>query len=148
MAVVAIELVLQDRAGVFQGDDLVQEARADDAILEPAIGSFDFAFGLREEGIGHIDTQDTHRHAPLGIDIIGLEDMLAPDAVSSLDEAEDSQGVDVVAQGDAVGLHQGLGGLKVGASGLFGEEISEQQLAAEVVDGGDQRPFLLGKRGP
>jgi len=74
--------------------------------------------------------------------------VLAPDAVAALDETEDAQGVDVKAQGDAIGLHESLGGLDMAPSGLLGEEVGEEELAAEVVDGGDEGPFLLGVRGP
>lgn len=32
--------------------------------------------------------------------------------------------------------------------GLVGEEVGKKELPAEVVDGGDEGPFLLGVRGP
>ncbi len=86
--------------------------------------------------------------APLGVNIVGLEDMLAPSAIACLDEAKHAQGVDVVAQREAISVHHGLGGLDMGSGGLLGEEISEQQLAAEVINGSNQSPFLLGKRRP
>ena len=54
------------------------------------------------------------------------------------------RGVDVVAQGDAVGLHESLGSLNVVPGSLLGEEVGKKELAAEVVDGGDEGPFLLG----
>lgn len=74
--------------------------------------------------------------------------MLAPEAVPALDEAEDAQGVDVVAQGDAIGPHESLGSLNVVPGGLLGEEVGKKELAAEVVDRGDEGPFLLGIGGP
>ena len=36
----------------------------------------------------------------------------------------------------------------MGPCGVLRDEISEENLAAEVVDGGDQRPFLFGEGGP
>jgi hypothetical protein len=74
--------------------------------------------------------------------------VLAPDAVPALDEAEDAKGVDVVAERDAVGCREGFNGLDMGPSRIFRNEISEEDLTAEIVDGGDQSPLLLGERGP
>ena len=95
-----------------------------------------------------LHAQDLHDLFPLRISFVGLQDVLAPEAVSPLDEAEDAQGVDIIAQGDTVGLHESLSGLDVAPGGLVREEVGEEQLATEVIDGGDQGPFLLRRRRP
>ena len=41
--------------------------------------------------------QDLHHAFPLGIGLIGLEDVFAPEVVSAPDEAKDAQGIDVIA---------------------------------------------------
>ena len=125
MIVVAIHLRSQDRACFFEGGDVLVDTRSDNPVLQPAVGSFDLAFGLRRESVGHIHSEDAHHSSPLRISIIGLEYMLAPNTVSSLDEAKDTQRIDVVAQGEPVCLHEGLGGLDMGPGGLLAEEISE-----------------------
>ena len=105
MIVVAIDLLSQDRAGFFKGGDILVDARSDNAVLQPAVGSFDLAFGLGRQGESNIHPKDAHYLSPLGVDIVCLEDMLAPNAIPSLDEAKHTQGVHVVAQGDAIGLY-------------------------------------------
>ena len=85
---------------------------------------------------------------PLGFRFIGLQDVFAPDAVTALDEAEDPQGVDIVAEGEAVGLDQGLRGLDMGPGALLGDEFGVEEFAAEVIERGDQGPFLAGEGGP
>ena len=105
MIVVAIDLVSQDRSSFFKGGDVLIDTRSDNSVLQPAVGPFDLAFGLGRQGEVNIHPKDAHHLSPLGVDIICLEDMLAPDAIPSLDEAKHTQGVHVVAQGDAIGLY-------------------------------------------
>jgi hypothetical protein len=104
----------------------------------------DLALGLRRKSVDHLDTQDLHDLLPLGFGLIGLENVFAPQAVTSLDEAEDAQRVDVVAQRDCMGFYEGLGGLDVVPGRFDGEEVGKKQLAAVVIDGRDQGPLLLG----
>jgi len=98
-----------------------QFARSD---LGAAIRSFDFAFGLRRKGVGHIHTQQAQDLTPLRIDVIRSQDLLVPDAVPALDEAEDAQIIHVVLQRQSIGLHQALCGPDMGPGGLLGYEIS------------------------
>ena len=105
MIVVAIDLLSQDRTGFFKGGDVLIDTRSDNSVLQPAIGPFDLAFGLGRRGEFNIHSKDAHHLSPLGVDIVRLEDMLAPDAIPSLDEAKHTQGVHVVAQGNAIGLY-------------------------------------------
>ena len=97
MVIVAVYFLLQDKTNVFNGRDVFQSTSTNDAVLQPAVGPLDLSFGLGRKSMGNIYTQDTHHLAPLGVDIVGLKDMLAPEAVSTLNEAEDPQGVYVVA---------------------------------------------------
>jgi hypothetical protein len=97
MGVVTVDFVFEDGADVFDGGELFIDTGPNDSILEPAIRSFHLTFGLRGEGKDHIDTQKPHHLSPLGIDVIGLEDVFSPEAIPSLDETKDSEGVDIVA---------------------------------------------------
>jgi hypothetical protein len=56
VVVVAVDFIAQDAADFFQVGKLFQGAGTDNTILEPAIGAFDLALGLRGEGIGDIHT--------------------------------------------------------------------------------------------
>ena len=92
-----MDFVSKHGAELFDGGELFVDTGPNDPILEPAIGSFDFTFGLGREGEGDIDTEKTHHLSPLGIDVIGLEDVFSPEAIPSLDETKDSKGIDIVA---------------------------------------------------
>jgi len=98
MVVIAMDFVSEDRANFFQGGEFFIDTGPNDPILEPAIGSFDLTFGLGREGEGDIDAQKPHHLSPRGIDVIGLEDVFTPEAISSLDKTKDSEGIDIVAQ--------------------------------------------------
>ncbi len=148
MGVIAMDFFLQDGADILKGGEFFIDAGAHDSVLEPAVGSFHFTFGLRREGKDHVDAQGAHHLSPLGISIIGLEDVFSPEAISSLDETKDSQRVYVVTQRQSIGLNQSLGCLDMGPGGLFGEEVSKEDLSAVIIDGSDQGPFLFGKRRP
>jgi hypothetical protein len=45
--VIAMDLFAEDLADLLDRSELLQSGRSDDAILKPAIGAFDLAFGLR-----------------------------------------------------------------------------------------------------
>ena len=144
--IVALDFLLEDATYVFQGGEPFESTGADDPILQPTIGALDLALGLRRKGVGHIHTQQAHDLTPLRIDVIRSQDLLVPDAVPALDEAEDAQIIHVVLQRQSIGLHQALCGPDMGPGGLLGYEISIEQQAAVVIDGGDQGPFLRSKR--
>jgi hypothetical protein len=90
MVIVAVYFFLQDKTNIFNSRDVFQSTGTNDAVLQPAVRSLDFSLGLRGQGIDDIHAQDTHHFAPLGVDVIRLQDVLTPEAVSTLDEAEDA----------------------------------------------------------
>ena len=45
--IIIMDLAEQDLVGFGDGNDVVPGADADDMVLQPAVGAFDFAFGLR-----------------------------------------------------------------------------------------------------
>ena len=57
VAVVATEFGLKGTTRLFLCRQALADAGTDNAILQPAKGSFDFAFRLRGERIAHIDSQ-------------------------------------------------------------------------------------------
>jgi len=102
VVVVAIDFVVQDAPNFFQIGDVLQSTSADNAVLQPAVRAFDLTFGLRRESIGDVHTHQAHDLAPLRIDGIRLEHMVAPNAVALLDEAEDAQVVHIVGRASRV----------------------------------------------
>lgn len=88
VVVIAFEFFLQHRAGILQGGDVIQGASAHDAVLQPAVRALDLAFCLWGEGMGDFDAQEAHHLLPLGLDLVGLQDVFTPNAVPALDEAE------------------------------------------------------------
>ena len=148
MVVIAVELFLQDSSYLSKLSEVFQCAGSDDAILHPAVRPLDLALGLRREGKDYVHAQQTHHLAPLGIDIVCLENMFAPEAVSSLHKTEDAQRIYIVTKGQTECLDHSPCGLNMGPGGLAREEIGEEQQAAVVVDGSDKGPFLLDIRRP
>ena len=148
MVIVAVELVAQDAADLFQGGEVLEGTGADDAILQPAVRAFHLALGLRGEGIGdiHSSRRITWRHCGSMSSVwrICLRQM----AVPVLNKAEDPQIVHVVAQRQSIGLHHGLRSLNMGPGGLLRDKIGVEQLAAVIIHRGDQGPFLLRKGRP
>ena len=148
VVVVTDDLIPEHRPNILQLHNIFQGAGADDPILQPAIRSLDLAFGLRGKGIGDIHVQQTHHLPPLSVDIICLEHVLAPDTISSLHKAEDTQRINIVTKGQSEVLNNGSGSLNMSPGSLGGEEISKKDLATVIIDGCDQSPFLFGTRRP
>ena len=88
--VVALHFFLQDSPYVFQVGEFLQRTSSHDAVLQPAVGSFHFAFGLWREGIAHLDLQNRHDLAPLSNNILGFQDVLAPNTISLWHKTKDA----------------------------------------------------------
>ena len=88
--VVAVEFFAQDRVGVGTRGDVLEGTGADDAILEPAIRSFDLSFCLGRKRVGDIRVHQGQDLALLGVDVIGTQDHLSPNAIAALDEAKNA----------------------------------------------------------
>jgi len=88
--VVSLHFFLQNRAHVFQVGEFLQRTGSHDPVLQPAVGTFHFAFGLWREGIGHLDLQNGQNLSPLGNDILSFQDIFAPDTISFWDKTKDS----------------------------------------------------------
>jgi len=148
LMVIPDDLLLQDLAQVGDRGQFFPGGRADDSILEPTIGAFDFPLGLRREGIDDINAEEAEGLLPLGIDVVRLKNGLVPGAVTGVDIAENPEGIDIILQGQAVATGEGFGRLKMSPGGLMFEKVGEKELPAVIVEGGDQRPLALGIRRP
>ena len=100
--VIAVDFETEDLAGLGDGLDVFSGTGSDQSILEPAIGPFDLAFGLRGERIARLDVTVAKDPFPLGVDIIGDQIMFSPDGVPALDETENGVAVGVIGIGGAI----------------------------------------------
>ncbi len=96
LVVIAVEFVIKDSLGLFDFLDVFADTGSDDAVLEPAVRSFHFAFGLGGKGIGDFYVAIIQDLFPLGSGFIGEEVVFSPEGISSLDEAEDGVGINIV----------------------------------------------------
>lgn len=63
--VIAVDFSTEDLPGLDDGFDIFSGTGSDEPVLEPAIGSFHLAFGLRREGITRLDVTVPHGPFPL-----------------------------------------------------------------------------------
>ena len=54
LVVISVEFMIKDILGLFDFFNLFADTSADESVLEPTIGSFHFALGLRRKGIGDL----------------------------------------------------------------------------------------------
>ena len=146
LMVVAMDLVLEDGADIIESGELFEGCGPDSSILKPTIGAFDFALGLRREGIDDVHTQDLHHLLPLGVRLVGFQDGVVPEAVPLVDVAEDAKGIDVIAKRKAIAAEKSFRGLDVGPGGLGLKEVGEEDLAAVIIEGADKDPLAVGIR--
>ena len=57
-----------------------------------------------------------------------IQDMLAPKVVSPLNKTENTQGVDVEAQRDSIGIHEDFSCLDMVPGGLMKKEVGKESL--------------------
>ncbi|MGQ9510232.1 MAG: hypothetical protein ACUVTN_12710 [Thermodesulfobacteriota bacterium] len=75
---------------------------------------------------------------------ISQEVMFSPEGVSSLDESEDTVGVNIVGIGESILKDDALEGQDMSPSGLCFNENGIEYKSAVIIQGGDEVPFLLG----
>ena len=79
----------QNWASFDQGGDVVEGTGANDAVLQPAIRALNFSFGLCGQGVDHIGVHEGEDLSPLGVDVVGSQDQVLPQAIPMLDKAKD-----------------------------------------------------------
>lgn len=100
--VISSEFLVKDLLSVLDLGDIFSGTGTDEVILEPAIGSFDFASGLRGEGMDDLYIAVLEDLFPLRGGFIGEEVVLIPEGVSSSDKSEDGVRVDIVGVGEPI----------------------------------------------
>ena len=110
LVVISVEFKIKNPLSLFDFFDVFSDTGMDESVLEPAIGAFHFAFGLRRQGIGDLDIAILKDLLPLRGGLVGEEVVFIPEGVSSSDESEDGVGVDIVAVRESILKDDGLEG--------------------------------------
>jgi hypothetical protein len=119
LVVISVEFMVKNPLGVFDFFDVFSDTGADESVLEPTIGSFHFAFGLRGQGISDFYITIFEDLFPLRGGFIGQEVMLPPERVPSLDKAKDAMGVYIVSIRESKAEDDSLEGQDMGPAGFL-----------------------------
>jgi hypothetical protein len=96
--VIAMKFLVKDLLSVLDFGHIFADTGSDQAVLEPTIGSFDFASGLRGKGMDDLHIALLEHLFPLRSRLIGLKVVLIPEGVSSPDKPKDRVGIDVIGE--------------------------------------------------
>jgi hypothetical protein len=118
LVVISVEFKIKNPLGLFDLFDIFSDTGADESVLEPAIGSFDFASGLGGEGVNDLDVAILQDLFPLRGGLVGQEVVFIPEGVSSPDKSEDRVRIDIVGVRKPMSKNDGLEGQDMGPAGL------------------------------
>jgi hypothetical protein len=118
LVIISVEFMIKNPLGLFDFFDLFSDTSADESILEPTIGSFHFALGLRRKGIGDLHIAILKDLLPLRGGLIGEEVVFIPEGVSSADKSEDGVRVDIIGVRKPIPKDDRLQGQNMGPAGL------------------------------
>jgi len=108
LVIIAVEFVVKNSLGLFDFGDILSDTGSDETVLEPTIGSFDFASGLRGKGVNDVHVAILQDLFPLRGGLVGQEVVFIPEGVSSPDKAKDGMRVDIVGVRESVTEDDGL----------------------------------------
>jgi len=148
VVVIAVHFAAEDLSGLLDQLHVFPGAGADQAILEPAVRTFDLTFGLRREGVERIDPTVVQDPLPLGVDVVGDQVMFSPDGIPALDKAENRVGVGVISVGGAIAQDDAFQGRDVVPAGFLLHEFGVEELTTIIIQAGDEMPFLVSKGAP
>jgi len=148
VVVISVDFLFKDFLGWWDIGDIFSDTGSNQMVLEPAIGPFHFPLGLWGQGIGDLHIAVLQDLLPLRCGLIGQEVMFSPEGVSSLDESEDTVGVNIVGIGESILKDDALEGQDMGPTGLYFNENGIEHKSAVIIEGGDEIPFVLGCWGP
>ena len=110
LVVISVEFKIKNPLSLFDLFDVFSDTGADESVLEPTIGSFHFALGLRRKGIGDLHIAILKDLLPLRGGLIGEEMVFIPEGVSSPDKSEDRVRIDIVGVRKPISKDDGLEG--------------------------------------
>jgi hypothetical protein len=118
LVVISVEFKIKDPLSLFDLFDVFSDTGADESVLEPTIGSFDFASGLGRKGVNDLDIAILKDLFPLRGGLVGQEMVFIPEGISSPDESEDRVRIDIVGVRESILKDEGLEGQDMGPAGL------------------------------
>jgi hypothetical protein len=118
LVVISVEFVVKNSLSLFDFFDVFSDTGADESVLEPTIGSFHFALGLRRKGIGDLHIAILKDLLPLRGGLIGEEVVFIPEGISSADKSEDGVRVDIIGVRKSIPKDDRLQGQNMGPAGL------------------------------
>ena len=118
LVIITVEFKIKNPLSLFDLFDVFSDTGADESVLEPAIGSFDFASGLRREGVNNLDITILKDLLPLRGRLIGQEVVFIPEGVSPPDKSKYGVRIDIVGVRKSVSEDDGLEGQDMGPAGL------------------------------
>jgi hypothetical protein len=145
VVVISLEFLVENLLSLLNMGDILPDTGSDEVVLEPAIGSFDFASGLRGEGMDDLDIAVFEDLFPLGGGLIGQEVVFIPEGVSSTDKSEDGVRIDIVGVRESEAEDDGLEGQDMGPAGFFVDQNGVEHESAIIIQGGNEIPFLLSR---
>jgi hypothetical protein len=148
LVVISVEFKIKDPLGVLDLFDVFSDTGADESVLEPTIGAFDFASGLWREGVNDLNVTILKDLFPLRGGLISHQMVFIPERISSPDISEDRVRINIVGIRKPVLEDDGLEGQDVGPAGLCFEQNGIEHETAVIIERSDEVPFLLRGRGP
>jgi len=142
--VISMDFLPKDLLGRVDVGDIFSDTDSDQAVLEPAIGTFHFPFGLRRQGIGDFDITIIQDLLPLRSSLIGQEVVLSPEGVPPLNKSKDGMGVDIIGVGESVSKDDGLKGEDMSPGGFLFDESGIKDESAIIIQGSNEVPLFLG----
>jgi hypothetical protein len=119
LVIITVEFKIKNPLSLFDLFDVFSDTGADESVLEPAIGSFDFASGLRREGVNDLDIAILKDLFPLRGGLISQEVVFIPEGVSSPDKSKDGVRIDIIGVRESISEDDGLEGQDMGPAGLY-----------------------------
>jgi len=148
LVVISVEFMIKDVLGLFDFFNLFSDTSADESVLEPTIGSFDFSLGLRRKGISDLHIAILNDLLPLRGGLIGQEMVFIPEGISSADKSEDGVRVDIIHVRESKAKEDRLQGQNMGPTGLCLEQNGIEHESAIIIQRSDEVPLLLSGGGP
>jgi len=118
LVIIPVEFKIKDPLSLFDLFDVFSDTGADESVLEPAIGSFDFASGLGREGMNDLDIAILKNLFPLRGGLIGQEVVFIPEGVSPPNKSKDGVRIDIVGVRKSISKDDGLEGQDMGPAGF------------------------------
>jgi hypothetical protein len=118
LVIIPVEFKIKNPLSLFDLFDVFSDTGADESVLEPTIGSFHFALGLRRKGIGDLHIAILKDLLPLRGGFIGEEVVFIPERVSSADKSEDGVRIDIIGVRKSIPKDDSLQGQNMGPAGL------------------------------